>query len=133
MAQLVGILTPFQRDQKGDFANGSGADLIRSKVAQALGTIRGELPWDTNRGSRLHLLRHKSLPDAVMRDAARAYVEEALADELTDIAVRDVTITRSKDANGLPTILGVRVTYDVVDPNSGNIKLAGQVVDVPQI
>ena len=129
----TGIITPFVRDQKGDWANGSGADLIRSKVAQALGTRRGELAWHTNRGSRLHLLRHKSLPDAVMRDAARVYAEEALAEELTDIAVRDVEITRSKDGNGLLTVTGIRVTYDVVDPNTGNVKLARQLVEVPQI
>ena len=133
MAQLVGVLTPFCRDQKGDWAHGSGGDLIRSKVMQCLGTEECELPWDTRRGNRLHLLRHKSLPESVMRDAARAYVRAALEPELPDVVVTDVTVTRGKDSRGLPTVIGLRVVYDVVDPVSGNVKLSAQVAEIPQI
>ncbi len=34
----VGLLRPFQRDRKNDFAKGSGAALISSRIGQILGT-----------------------------------------------------------------------------------------------
>ena len=64
------LLIPFRRDKKRDFAVGSGEALLASKVRQALltegATARssGELPWRTNFGAGLALLRHQ-------RNAAR--------------------------------------------------------------
>jgi phage baseplate assembly protein W len=77
------LLIPFQRDRKRDFAIGSGEALLASKVRQALltegATARssGELPWRTNFGSGLALLRHQRNDDA-LRELARVYVREAL-------------------------------------------------------
>jgi hypothetical protein len=51
---VAGILVPFRRDKKRDFATGSGEVLLASKVRQALlteGTTprsSGELPWRTS-------------------------------------------------------------------------------------
>ncbi len=62
---------------------GGGAELLASKVRQALlteGPRRarpGELPWRTNFGAGLGLLRHRS-NDAVLRELARVYVRDAL-------------------------------------------------------
>ncbi len=78
------LLIPFRRDRKRDFASGSGEELLRSKVIQALMTegatprSSGELPWRTNFGSGLSLLRHQR-NDAVLKELARVYVRDALA------------------------------------------------------
>jgi len=78
------LLTPFRRDKKRDFAVGSGEGLLASKVRQALLTegatprSSGELPWRTNFGAGLALLRHQR-NDTVLGELAQVYVREALA------------------------------------------------------
>ena len=77
------LLIPFRRDKKRDFAVGSGEALLASKVRQALLTegvtarSSGELPWRTNFGAGLALLRHQR-NDAALRELARVYVRDAL-------------------------------------------------------
>ncbi|MCC6875894.1 MAG: hypothetical protein IT378_16420 [Sandaracinaceae bacterium] len=77
------LLIPFRRDKKRDFAVGSGEALLASKVRQALltegATARssGELPWRTNFGAALALLRHQR-NDAALKELARVYVRDAL-------------------------------------------------------
>src|SRR5690606_40483450 len=67
------LLIPFRRDKKRDFAVGSGEALLASKVRQALltegATARssGELPWRTNFGAGLALLRHQR-NDAALKE-----------------------------------------------------------------
>jgi hypothetical protein len=84
MFDLRGLLAPFRRDKKRDFASGSGPDLLRAKVLQALLTegagprSSGELPWRTSFGVGLHLLRHQR-NDEVLAALARVYVRDALA------------------------------------------------------
>lgn len=84
MFDLRGLLAPFRRDKKRDFASGSGPDLLRAKVLQALLTAgagprsSGELPWRTSFGAGLHLLRHQR-NDEVLAALARVYVRDALA------------------------------------------------------
>ena len=84
MFELHGLLTPFRRDKKRDFASGSGSELLRAKVLQALMTegagprASGELPWRTSFGAGLHLLRHQR-NDEVLSALARVYVRDALA------------------------------------------------------
>lgn len=78
------LLSPFRRDKKRDFAVGSGEALLASKVRQALLTegatprSSGELPWRTNFGAGLALLRHQR-NDAVLGELAQVYVRDALA------------------------------------------------------
>ena len=77
------LLIPFRRDKKRDFASGSGSDLLRSKVLQALMTAgatprsSGELPWRTAFGAGLELLRHQR-SDAALGELARVLVRDAL-------------------------------------------------------
>ncbi len=77
------LLIPFRRDKKRDFAVGSGEALLASKVRQALltegATARssGELPWRTNFGAGLALLRHQR-NDAALKELARVHVRDAL-------------------------------------------------------
>lgn len=105
MYDLTGLLIPFRRDRKRDFASGSGDELLRSKVIQALMTegatprSSGELPWRTSFGSGVGLLRHQR-NDAVLKELARVYVRDALARWLPsarlvslDVVQEDATLT----------------------------------------
>ena len=102
---IRGLLVPFRRDRKRDFATGTGADLLGSKVLQAVMTVgatprsSGELPWRTSFGAGLDLLRHQrndaalaELARVQVRDALRRWVPEA---ELVgvDVAREDATLT----------------------------------------
>lgn len=97
-----GPLIPFRRDKKRDFAVGSGEALLASKVRQALltegATARssGELPWRTNFGAGLGLLRHQR-SDTALRELARVYVRDALkrwvpGAQLVSVAVEQVGV-----------------------------------------
>jgi uncharacterized protein len=78
------LLVAFRRDKKRDFASGTGAELLASKVRQVLLTegatphSTGELPWRTNFGASLSRLRHQR-DDTVLAELARVYVRDALA------------------------------------------------------
>lgn len=62
-----GIICPFRRDGKGDFANADGLDVLRSDVGELLGiqcataTEPGELSWDMDRGANFTPLKHRHL------------------------------------------------------------------------
>lgn len=79
-----GILLPFQRDRKNDFANGVGEDLIVSNALLVLSTrasdgrIPGEIPWRQNFGTLLHKIRHQNAKPVIFYQA-RAYVVDGLA------------------------------------------------------
>lgn len=112
-----GIIRPFRRDQKNDFANAEGLPLVSSCVGQVLGTrggsdfSQGEVPWDTERGSALHLLRHQK-NDVALREMARIYVAEALRRQEPRVLLKDVNI--EKTSEGEETILLIELVYDVV-------------------
>lgn len=95
----TGLLTPFRRDRKRDFASGSGADLLASKVLQALMTngatprSSGELPWRTAFGAGLELLRHQR-NDAALAELARVRVRDALGRLVPEAELVEVLVTR---------------------------------------
>ena len=95
-----GLLLPFQRDRKRDFASGSAAELLAAKVEQVLAiegeTPRssGELPWRTAFGSGLHLLRHQR-NDAALAALARVYVRDALKRWAPEAELMDVTVVQA--------------------------------------
>jgi uncharacterized protein len=78
-----GLLTPFRRDRKRDFASGEGDELLASKVEQVLATegstlrSMGELPWRTAFGTPLEQLRHQR-NDEVLVELARVHVRDAI-------------------------------------------------------
>lgn len=94
-----GLITPFQRDRQRDFASGTGPELLRSKVLQviltrgATPTSAGELPWRTNFGAGLDLLRH-GRNDHALAELARVQIREALAKWLPEVEVVEVTAVR---------------------------------------
>jgi hypothetical protein len=73
-----GLLCPFQRDGKGDFANGAGRHLLASDIGELLGVIGpmgvegGELPWNMDLGSRLNAIRHRNAHSDLVRATADA-------------------------------------------------------------
>ena len=95
----AGLLAPFRRDKKRDFASGCGDDLLASKVLQALMTAgatpksAGELPWRTSFGSGLCLLRHLR-NDAALADLARVYVRDCLKRWVPEVELVDVAAAR---------------------------------------
>jgi phage baseplate assembly protein W len=102
-----GVVRPFRRDEKNDFANGTGSALINARIGQILCTrcdsVRGpgELPWRTAFGSRLHLLRHRNKSQA-LQDYARVLVIEALSRwekrvQVTDVVILDATSSDTQD------------------------------------
>ncbi|MDC0714234.1 hypothetical protein POL68_37580 [Stigmatella sp. ncwal1] len=118
--QSRNLLVPFRRDRKRDFAAGTEAELLASKVRQVLLTegatphSTGELPWRTSFGAGLSRLRHQR-NDTVLAELARVYVRDALARWLPGVQLVRVAVQ-----SGGPTITlqihvrkeGAEVTLD---------------------
>lgn len=126
-----GLLRPFRRDQKADFAAAGGEEVIKSAVGQVLGTMgssdftQGELAWRTEFGSLLHLLRHQK-NDHVLQELARVYVVDALKRWEPRVQVTSVQVTRER-LDG-ENILAIRVRYNVISTNTpGNNVVLGAV------
>ena len=129
-----GLLRPFRRDEKADFANASGEDLVRSAVGQVLGTRSssaqaiGELPWRPEFGSLLYTLRHSNNNDA-LEQIAQSYVIDALRKWEPRVNVTGFGINRRESiVGGGDDILEVIVQYDIIDRNvsGNNVILGGQ-------
>jgi phage baseplate assembly protein W len=126
-----GILRPFRRDQKADFASAAGLALVKACVGQVLGTkadsarCSGELPWRTDFGSRLHLLRHSNNSDA-LADLALVMIREALAKWEPRVKAVRVVPEETFDPNRLQ----LRVFFTVVD-RGGQVLLPSEQVVIP--
>ena len=121
-----GLLRPFRRDLKADFAADGGERLVRSAVGQILGTMagsdftQGEMPWRTEFGSLLYLLRHRR-NDAVLQELARVYVVDALKRWEPRVVVTSVQMTRERQDG--ENVLAIRIRYNIVDRASGTVLL----------
>lgn len=113
----LGILTPFQRDQKNDFAVGSGVALVKASMRQILMTRcrsvsgGGEVPWRTGFGSRLYLLRHRK-NNFVTQEMARVYVVGALRRWEPRVQITKVTLRSSGRE------LHIDIRFNLIDRNS---------------
>jgi hypothetical protein len=125
-----GLTRPFQRDGATDFAAAGGEQLVRSAVGQILGTIgssdftQGELPWRTEFGSLLHVLRHQR-NDTVLQELARVYVVDALKRWEPRVVVTLVQITR--DHRDGENVLAIHLRYNVILTSTpgNNVILSG--------
>ena len=76
-----GIVCPFQRDGKGDFANDCGLPLLKSDIGELIGIMGpttfqpGELPWNMDIGSRVFQMRHRGMNVEMTRATAADFVE----------------------------------------------------------
>lgn len=116
-----GLLSPLRRDKKSDFAAAGGEALVRSSVQQILGTIgasdftQGELPWRTEFGSLLFLLRHQK-NDVALRELAKVYVADALRRWEPRVVITNLTIQRLEDGEGNKLV--IRLRYNVIQRNA---------------
>lgn len=119
-----GLLRPFQRDRKADFAADGGERLIRSAVGQILGTMgssestQGEIPWRTELGSLLRLLLHQR-NDSVLQELARVHVVDALKRWEPRVRVKSVKATRERQDG--ENVLAIRLRYDIVSSAGSNV------------
>jgi phage baseplate assembly protein W len=112
-----GIRRPFVRDQKNDFATAEGIDLIQANIVQAIGikgpTAKsvGEVPWRTEMGSRLHILRLQN-----NRESSQAFAASAAQDAVRQWEPRArVTRTTLERLIDQRKIL-VRSKFEIVEP-----------------
>jgi phage baseplate assembly protein W len=116
-----GLVHPFQRDRRSDFAAAERETLVRSAVGQVLATAassdftEGELPFRTEFGSLLHLLRHHR-NDATLQELARVYVVDALKRWEPRVQVTRVQVTRERDRG--ENVLAIRLRYRIIDRNT---------------
>ena len=127
------VLRPFRRDEKNDFANDSGAALVAASVVQVLGTIcdsgatRGELPWRTEFGSVIELLRHRNANE-ILEDLANIYVFEALQRWEPRAIVRDTQML-SEIIEGEAHVT-LRVIFDVAATNTPGSEIVARDLSV---
>lgn len=116
-----GLVAPFRRDLKHAFAATGGVDLVRSCVEQVLGTFcgngdqaQGELPWRTDFGSLLPLLRHRR-NDFTTQELARTWVAQALARWEPRVRVTGLEMFREEAVpGGGENVLRLKVFYDIL-------------------
>ncbi len=85
---------------------------------------QGELPWRTEFGSLLHLLRHQK-NDRVLQELARVYVVDALKRWEPRVVVTAVQVAREQQDG--ENVLAVRLRYNVISTNvpGNNVILSG--------
>jgi len=111
-----GLLTPFRRDGKGDFANSADIELVRSNLRQVLYTTassantNGELPWRPEFGSLFEVLRFRSM-DEVTVELARTYLVDAIKTWLPRIRIRRSNI----ETDFARSLLVITVHYDILN------------------
>ena len=115
-----GLVAPFRRDRKSDFAAAGDEAVIRSAVQQVLGTTgasdftQGELPWRTEFGSVLFLLRHQP-NNVALQELAKVYVGDALRRWEPRVVVTSLKVHRLEDGEG--NKLSIRLRYNVIQRN----------------
>ena len=130
-----GLIRPFQRDRKADFAAAGGEALVRSAVGRDprddrfLGVRAGEIPWRPELGSRLRLLIHQR-NDAALQELARVYVVDALKRFEPRVRVKSVRVSRESDRGD--NVLAIRLRYDIV-ASPGNAVLTPDVEQTVQV
>lgn len=130
-----GIIRPFQRDKKNDFANASGPRLVRSTVGQILGTqaegevANGELPWRHGFGSQMYLLKHRK--GRIVAELGRQYAQDALARWEPRVVVTQVDPVFDSENR----VASFKITVDLISENApGNqVLIPGVEVEIPII
>ena len=121
-----GVVSPFRRDQKQDFANASGVEYVASQIVQVLGIVAaseqtsGELPWRTEFGSLLHLLRFQNMTPATV-EKARAFVAGALRRWVPRARITSVQVSRSADG----TYPVIRIRWRLISDGTEQVLVPG--------
>lgn len=102
-----GVVCPFQRDGKGDFANAGGTALLSSDVGELMGIIGpsggrpGEVAWNTDLGSRLISLNHRKLHSELVRTNAEIMINEVVRIWEDRLRVGPITVTPDEKRRSL--------------------------------
>ncbi len=128
-----GIVSPLRRSSN-DVVTATDIDLLKNNMRQILGTragseySTGELPWRTEFGSLLHILRHRP-NDIVTQELARIYVVEALGRWEPRIRITSVKITKEAGPTGNAAerpVLLVRIGFDIRAVRGDSLIASGQ-------
>ena len=112
-----GIITPFRRDKKQDFANDSGLEVIRSNVRTILNTTaasrvtQGEIPFNQKLGCHIQFLKHKNLDDETFEELAIYYIIKAFRENEPRVRVKDVRLKKNRKENKASLV----VKYDIIE------------------
>lgn len=112
-----GIISPFRRTGGSDLVSAGEAELVKSAIREILGTIRdsatssGELPWDTEFGSKLFRLKHKNLEG--IEPEARFFIIEALREQEPRARITRVEVDKVEDQN----LLRLRIFFSLITEN----------------
>jgi len=113
----LGPIAPFHYEAAGDVETASGVEAVKASIAQILGTrctitgVLGECPWRPSFGSTLSYLRHKSLPDPVLKDLARHAVIDSIRKWEPRAVVTGVEITIDQEPNSKARVIYVDVAF----------------------
>jgi phage baseplate assembly protein W len=85
---------------------------------------QGEIPWRTDFGSLLHLLRHQK-NDRVLEELGRVYVVDALKRWEPRVIVTSVQVAREEHDG--ENVLAIRLRYNLISSNvpGNNVVLSG--------
>lgn len=124
-----GILAPFRRDLKNDFAHGSGTTVIANNIREILlaqaaeEDAAGDVAWDGTLGSRLHLIVHRAGTPG-LDEIARHFVVDAVRRQEPRARITRVRLSRKKNV----TTIGIKF---VPTDRNGRAIGAEDNVDVP--
>lgn len=124
----TGLVVPFRRDGKNDFAYETGEALVASTLQLVLGTRRagpqndGELPFNQELGTLISMLRHRNVNDPTTEELAAHYVIESLATHEPRIRPKAVGFLPRPEANRI----ALRLRYDLVDRGTTGINVIAQ-------
>lgn len=119
----AGIVLPFRRDGKQDFANSSGLEMIRSSLRLILGTMcagpenEGEIRFNQRLGTLIQTLRHRNIDDPATQEIAVHYVYEAIRDNEPRVIPLDFRVDKDADRNQMK----LRLAYKVVDESGVDV------------
>lgn len=115
-----GVVSGFRR-ASNDIQTATGLDVIKNNMKQILGVRSGtqytvgELPWRTEFGSQLHVIRHQN-NGIVAQELARIHVVGAITRWAPRVLIKDVKITKevgpSKNLGERP-VMRIHVVYDI--------------------
>ena len=122
-----GVLLPFRRDNKNDFANGSGSELVKSSLFGILGALcagpnnNGELAYNQKYGTLLKTLRHRNFDEATEALAIK-YIVEGIKENEKRVRITKINVDRRiKDRKFI-----IRLTYDIVSETSKDVIVQGE-------
>ena len=126
-----GLIAPFRRDGKDDFAHASGEELVAQTVLVILATRRagpknvGEVPFNQELGTLLPTLRHRNINDPTTEELARHYTVDSLTDNEPRIRPKGVGFIPRPDKNRL----AVRLRYDLVERGTSGINVVARDIE----